>query len=77
MRNLRWAAELAVSADAAKARLGIQQLQALRDSRILRPDDEEIIYAALQAAIEVPLRQIKQSTEGFESNVETDPDGTE
>jgi TIR domain len=77
MRNLRWAAELAVSTDAAKALLGVHELQVLRDSRILGPDDEEIIYAALRAVIEVPIRQIKQSNEGFEITTETDPDGTE
>jgi hypothetical protein len=61
MRNLRWAAELAVSDDAAKMRLGVRELDALRNSKMLGPDAEEIIYAALRAAIEIPVQRIEQS----------------
>lgn len=63
MRNLRWAAELAVSNDAAKARLGIQELEALRDSTMLTPIEQEFIYAALRATIAVPQHVIAQSAE--------------
>lgn len=61
MRNLRWAAELAVSEDIGKARLGIEQLQALRDSQILSPAEEGFIDAALRAAIAVPRQAIEQA----------------
>lgn len=37
MRNLRWATELAVSNDSAKAGLGIAQLRALGESDLLNP----------------------------------------
>jgi hypothetical protein len=66
MRNLRWAAELAVSNDAAKARLGIQELEALRDSKMLTPIEQAFIYAALDVTIEVPRQAIAQSTKDVE-----------
>jgi hypothetical protein len=61
MRNLRWAAELAVSEDVRTARLGIEQLQALRDSQILSPAEEGFIDAALRAAIAAPRQAIEQA----------------
>jgi hypothetical protein len=66
MRILRWAAELAVSNDAAKARLGIQELEALRDSEMLTSAEQVFIYAALAAAIEVPRQAIAQSAKDVE-----------
>jgi hypothetical protein len=77
MRNLRWAAELAVSDDVAKARLGVHELEVLRNSKMLGPGDEEIIYAALQAVIEVPVRQLEPSEGNVEVVVSADPDVTE
>jgi len=58
LRNLRWAAELAVSDDALKATLGLEQLQALRASQMLSPAEEEQVDAALHAAIEGPRQAI-------------------
>lgn len=61
LRNLRWAGELAVSGDEPKARLGIQQLQALRSSRMLSSAEEGLIDAALRAAVEAPRQAITQA----------------
>jgi hypothetical protein len=66
MRNLRWAAELAVSDDVSKARLGMQQLQALRESKLLTSSEEGFIDAALRAAIEAPRQAIVQSGDDVE-----------
>jgi hypothetical protein len=76
LRNLRWAAELAVSEDVAKARLGIQELQALRNSKMLSPSEEGFIDAALLAAVEVPRQLIVESAGDIEVVVVTDPDVT-
>jgi len=58
MRNLRWAGELAVSNDAAKALLGVRELEALRDSKMLTPVELEFVIAALKVAIGDPLKAI-------------------
>ncbi len=60
LRNLRWAAELAVSGDELKATLGVEQLQALRNSQMLSPAEEDQIDAALHAAIEGPRLAIRR-----------------
>ena len=60
LRNLRWAAELAVSGDELKATLGLEQLQALRSSQMLSPAEEEQVDAALHAAIEGPRLAIRR-----------------
>lgn len=70
MRNLRWAAELAASNDAAKARLGVQELKALRDSKMLTPVEQGFVYAALDATIKVPRQVIAQYAEDVEVVVE-------
>lgn len=70
MRNLRWAAELAVSNDAAKARLGIRELEALQVSKLLTTAEQGFIYAALDAAIDVPRLVIAQSAKDAEVVVE-------
>jgi hypothetical protein len=61
MRNLRWAAELAVSDDVRKARLGNRELGALQRSRMLDADEVDFIYAALDAALDVPVHAIEQA----------------
>jgi hypothetical protein len=66
MRNLRWAAELAASNDAAKARLGVRQLKALRNSEMLTPTEQAFVYAALEVTIKVPRQAIAQSAEDVE-----------
>jgi hypothetical protein len=60
LRNLRWAAELAVSGDGLKATLGLEQLQALRVSQMLSSTEEELIDAALHTAIEGVRQAIKR-----------------
>ena len=61
LRNLRWAAELAVSDDVRKARLGIQELKALQNSKMLSPAEVDFIYAALAAALDQPRQAIEQA----------------
>jgi hypothetical protein len=61
MRNLRWAAELAVSNETAKSRLGLQELEALRDSELLTDVEQGFIDAALKVTIEIPHQAIVQS----------------
>lgn len=76
MRNLRWAAELAVSDDAAKALLGVRELQELQDSKMLAPTEEGFVYAALRTAIEGPRKAIIQSVSEVEAVVRTDSEIT-
>jgi hypothetical protein len=61
MTTLRWAAELAVSDDVRKARLGNQELRALQNSKLLGATEVDFIIAALDAALEVPVREIEQA----------------
>lgn len=63
MRNLRWAAELAVSDDDAKAKLGVSQLNALAMSEML--DDAQLTFvdAALAAVVEEPVEEIEADPE--------------
>lgn len=61
MRNLRWAAELAVSDDVRQARLGNRELRALQNSRMLSSTEVDFIYAALDAALDVPVQEIEQA----------------
>jgi hypothetical protein len=70
MRTLRWAAELAASNDAAKARLGVRQLKALQESKMLTPIEQEFVYAALEVTIKVPRQVIAQSTEEVEAVID-------
>jgi hypothetical protein len=66
LRNLRWAAELAVSDDVRKARLGIQELKALQNSKMLSPAEVDFIYAALAAALDEPRQAIEQAGDEVE-----------
>ncbi len=61
MRNLRWAAELGVSNDAAKSLLGIKQLEVLRESKLLTNVEQEFIDAALKVAVQDPHEAIAQA----------------
>jgi hypothetical protein len=74
MRNLRWAAELAASDDAKKALLGVVELKALRDSKMLSEAELGFIYAALDDAIEGPRQAINQSAGEVEVVVRCDAD---
>ena len=66
LRNLRWAAELAVSDDVRKARLGIQELKALQNSKMFSPAEVDFIYAALAAALDEPRQAIEQAGDEVE-----------
>jgi hypothetical protein len=61
MRTLRWAAELAVSHDVRRARLGNRELKALQNSKLLDPVEVDFIIAALDAALEEPVLAIEQA----------------
>ena len=76
MRSLRWAAELAVSDDVRKARLGNRELRALQNSRLLSPAEVGFIYAALDAALDVPVHAIEQAEGDVEIVATTDDGGT-
>jgi hypothetical protein len=52
MKTLQWAAELAISDDQAKARLGLGELQALADSYLNDPEVQAFVDAALEAVVE-------------------------
>jgi hypothetical protein len=73
MTTLRWAAELAVSDDVRKARLGIQELKALQNSSMIGTVEREFIIAALDAALEVPVLAIEQAGGDVEVVVTADP----
>jgi hypothetical protein len=60
MRDLRWAAELAVADDEDHARLGVAELRALADSEMLDESQQLFIDAALQAVVKVPAEEIEQ-----------------
>jgi hypothetical protein len=76
MRSLRWAAELAVSDDVRKARLGNRELRALQNSRLLSPAEVDFIYAALDAALDVPVHEIEQAQGDVEVVATTDDSAT-
>jgi hypothetical protein len=63
LRVLRWAAELAISADEGKARLGIAQLNALGDSELLDEAQQLFVDAALDAAIDEQAGEVKDAGE--------------
>lgn len=66
MRNLRWAAELAVSEDAARADLGVSQLIALGDSELLDDDQQLFVDAALDAVVDSAADEIDAAGPGVE-----------
>jgi hypothetical protein len=66
MVMLRWAAELAVSDDVAKARLGNQELKALQRSKLLGATEVDFIFAALDASLEGPVQAIEQAGDDVE-----------
>jgi hypothetical protein len=64
MRNLRWAAELAVSEDATRAGLGLVQLRALGDSEMLSAAQQLFVDAALAAAVSEVADEINEAGAG-------------
>lgn len=58
MRNLRWAAELAVRDDDRMSSLGVDQLVALLDSDLLGDLEKGFVEAALATVIADPVEQL-------------------
>jgi hypothetical protein len=78
LRNLRWAAELAVSEDRDKSALGIEELGALRDySEILSRTEAGFIAAALRVATQGPREAIGESGGDYKIVRDTDTDAIE
>jgi hypothetical protein len=61
MRNLRWAAELAVSKDTARALMGTRQLHALGRSPLLDADGQQFVDEALAAVVEEPVQAVSRA----------------
>lgn len=74
MRMLRWASEHAVSADDAKARMGIAALDALSDSELLQSSDQALVDAVIDSLLEQPVERIEELG-GDAEVVEIDTDG--
>jgi hypothetical protein len=66
LRVLRWAAELAVSGDEGKSRLGVSQLVALGDSALLDHAQQLFVDAALDAVIDEPVDEIDEAGDDAE-----------
>jgi len=60
MRNLRWAAELAVESDIRKARLGFAQLRALAGSDMLERAEQLFVDAALESVLREPIDEVQR-----------------
>jgi hypothetical protein len=75
MRSLRWAAQLAVEGDEAKAELGVAHLRALGKSDILDSDGQRFIDAALAAVVSEPVRA-RQAGANLVVGVSTTASGT-
>lgn len=67
MRNLRWAAELAVSKDDGMADLGVNQLAALLESDLLEDAEKVFVEAALDAVYEDPEAELEELGEDAEA----------
>lgn len=68
MEAYRWAAELAVSDEPAKADVGVDQLAALLHSHLLDDDLKILVAAALESAVTAPRLAIEEA-EGVELRV--------
>lgn len=73
LRTLRWAAELAVSADQAQQTLGLMQLRSLFDSELLGNDEKEFVRAALLAVVQPAVEQIEEAGKDVQVIVTPDP----
>lgn len=67
MRNLRWAAELAVNEDDRMADLGVAQLVALLESDLLDESEKVFVEAALDAVYEDPEAELDELGEDAEA----------
>jgi hypothetical protein len=79
MRQLRWAAELAVSDDPRKAQLGVDQLDALIESALLSEAEKSLVDAALLSSIHAPVAEIEATEKVGERTrvVQMDVEATE
>jgi hypothetical protein len=59
MRNLRWAAEMAIARDDQRAQLGIAELRALGESDLLDEEQRGFVDAALASVLEEPLEEVE------------------
>lgn len=59
LRTLRWAAELAVSERNDQKRLGVAQLYALEESRLLDADEQGFIDAAFAATYDERVEELE------------------
>ncbi|MFP5336310.1 MAG: hypothetical protein ACLGIV_13460 [Actinomycetes bacterium] len=66
MRNLRWAAELAVDEDDRMADLGVAQLAALLESDLLDESEKVFVEAALNVVYEDPEAELDELGEDVE-----------
>lgn len=73
MRNVRWAAELAVDEDQTRAKLGVSQLNALSQSNLNDDDVQALVDAALESVIEDVVEEIDEV--GGDADVELDDVG--
>lgn len=66
MRNLRWAAELAVHEDDRTARLGVSQLDALAESDLLDETQQAFLDAALESVVRTPREELAELADAGE-----------
>jgi DNA gyrase/topoisomerase IV subunit B len=63
MKTLQWAAEMSISQDQAKSRLGLSQLRALSASNLNDQDVQAFVDAALDAVVEDVVEEIEEAEE--------------
>ena len=61
MSTLEWTAEMSISEDEAKSRLGLSQLRALAASNLNDKDVQVFVDAALDAVVEDVVDEIKKA----------------
>ncbi|HYN29893.1 MAG TPA: hypothetical protein VES95_08500 [Dermatophilaceae bacterium] len=71
MRNLRWAAELAVRDDPRVADLGVSELRALARTDLLGPCEKVFVQAALDTVVEAPQEAVEERGGPVLQTVET------
>jgi hypothetical protein len=60
LRTLRWAAELGVSRDEARVRLGRAELETLLGSDLLHEEEQDFVQTALEVTLEKSAEQLQQ-----------------
>ena len=80
MRTLRWAAELAVSGDEGRSDLGVCQLVALAESRLL--DEAQLLFvsAALLSVLDDAVEEVESASDAVEvvrSSASSDPEDSD